>query len=232
MNDPAPEQGGTFARILEKRGGKLNPPPVVVDLPPAAFAGGDGKRAASLSRVGVRTLSETEVEAAQKAAEKALEPEDGGAEYNDNLCAEIVARASTQALDSGQPFFEMGALSVKNLLTPDGVRRLYQEYEVLRDGSNPAMPEAGPEEFSHLIVLYERGLGMRALPRAEAKKVRRLLEWCRQALAVGEAQAVREGAPLIEEEDDEVRSAREVEEPARPGEIDEALEALRKRKRS
>lgn len=196
-------RGGDFAALLKGSGPvAARKPPKVVVLPLSGWADGQSDKPQAALSIGLVIPSDADERAAEKEAEKvAPEPhrtDNERASYNHTIIVEIVARCTTQALSAELPFFDMGALDVARRLTSAGVRRLWDELEALRAASDPAIAEAGDEEFAHLIALWDRGIGFDHLPLEEAKKCRRLVEVVRQALAEAEARAERQGVPIIE----------------------------------
>lgn len=143
--------------------------------------------------IGIRVPSDDDTEAAKEAAMERVSQLPSGADqsdridaYNDALVKNLVACSTCVPTDVTQRFFGMGEDEIDVRLTTDGVRRLWQEVEALRIAENPGMPEAGDEEFSHLIALWERD-AVNLLPAVEAMQCRRLVEYVRQRLAEAEA---------------------------------------------
>lgn len=149
--------------------------------------------------IGIRVPSDDDTEAAKEAAMEAVGQLPTGAEmddrvqtYNAALVKNLVACSTCVPTDVTQRFFGMGEDEISVRLTSQGIDRLWHEIEALRQADNPGMPEAGDEEFSHLIALWERD-ALQLMPREEAKQCRRLVEYVRQRLAEAEARAQEAG---------------------------------------
>lgn len=205
VREPSRILGGPFAAMLRREGPALRKPPKVVELPLSAWADGREDKPAAPIPIGLRLPSEDDVQRARDEASKAIEEfasrgdtDDRVSAYNDALVRELVASSACQAADVTKPFFEMASLDVRRRLTPDGVKRLYQEIEALRTGCDPAMPELDPEGLAHLTAMLDRDVWKDHLPYEEAKRIRRLLEHARQELFEAEQRAERAGVPLVE----------------------------------
>lgn len=142
--------------------------------------------------------------------------------FNDALIREILAAATCQPMDVTQAWFEMGAHDIGARLTSEGIKRLYNEYEILRVGSDASMPEIDDEGFAHLVVTHDRAIGLEHLPPEDARLCKRLLEAARQLLVEGEVRAERSGVAILGGSDE-----REV--PAADPAVQELFEALEKR---
>jgi hypothetical protein len=181
---------GDLLKIAERSGPPL--PPRVVELPPSAWSADRPDRPMSAVSIGIRVPSDDDTEAAKEAAMERVAQLPSGADqsdridaYNDALVKNLVACSTCVPTDVTQRFFGMGEDEIDVRLTTDGVRRLWHEVEALRIAENPGMPEAGDEEFSHLIALWERD-AVDLLPAVEAMQCRRLVEYVRQRLAEAE----------------------------------------------
>lgn len=197
--------GGSYASLLKRGAVGGRTPPHVVTLPLSAWDDAREDKPAAPIPIGLKLPSEIDCESCQGEAEKAAERfapagdyDDKVTAYNDAIIRELIARCSTLAGDVTQPFFEMGALDVGSRLTRDGVQRMWQELEVLREASNASMPEIDAVEgFAHLVAMWDREAAWAYLPPEEKKKCFRLLEFVRQSLAEGEERAERMGEPPI-----------------------------------
>jgi hypothetical protein len=206
VNEQAPKgRGGPFADLLKSRDGKLlRKPGRVVELPLTGWADEQADKPSSPIPIGIRLPSEDDIQRARDEALKAIDTfasrgdaDDRIAAYNDALIRELVASCTCQSVDVTVGFFELGALDVRRRLTTSGVQRLYQEIDALITSSDASIPELDDEGFSHLAVLWDRQIGLEHLPAEERRKVRRLLELCRQTLAEGEERAARAGVAII-----------------------------------
>lgn len=177
-------------------------PERVVELPLIAWADIQGKPSSPLP-IGLRVPSAQQYRDAESAgfeAESFLDAADEEGRvlaYNQALMVEALAVACCLAVDVMAPFFADGVLEIQRRLTPEGIRRLWQELEVLRISTTPGMPEATDEGFSHLIAIWERGIALDRMPTEEAKKMRRLIEFVRQQMAAVEAEAEAQGVALV-----------------------------------
>lgn len=163
--------------------------PRVIMLPPSAWADHRTDKPREPVAIGIRLISEEDVQIARATAARiAVElvtvggEDDRVAAYNDALCRVAAASGTCAPHDSEQAHFPLGELEIRERLTPEGVRRLYQEVEALHIASNPSLPEIDDEGLAHLFALLDRN-AIDALPREEALRVRRLLELCRSELA-------------------------------------------------
>lgn len=167
----------------------------VVGLPPSAYAGAwEGERPQTVQPVGLRALSEGDIETARaEAARIAWEahPErQGGAEaaalrvaaYEDAEMRLAVARAACKPDDQSAPFHELPDDWARFALTPAGVRLLWDELERLTLEMSPTMPHATAEECAELAALVADPAAWARLDDVAAGRVRRLLSACLTAL--------------------------------------------------
>lgn len=161
----------------------------VVTLPLTAWSETTKDRPAAPIDVGLRLPSELDIRRAnQEGAEReealgpSADPDDRTREFNSGVMVSMIAACTSLAVDASLPFFE-SYLEAEMRLSPDGVRLLWQELELLQISSSPALPELTDEGMSHLWAMWERGEALAIMPPEEAKKVRRALEWARQQLA-------------------------------------------------
>lgn len=181
-----------FAEILKAGPRK---PGRIVTLPTSAFAESAGDRPAAPVQIGLRLPSEQDFRRAQAEGSEredelgpSADPDDRVRAFNSGVIVTLVAACSCLAMDATQPFFE-SYLEAEHRLTPDGLRLLWQALELLQVAENPSIPELTDEGMSHLWAIWERGEALAAMPDVEAKKIRRMLEWARQTLALAEEQA-------------------------------------------
>lgn len=184
----------TTLREHEKKKGVDHKPPRVVELPLVAWAASSSERPAAPIPIGLRLPSEDDRQQARNAALDAVgldvtDPEDRVSIFNDALIRELLAAACCLAVDERQPFFGSGSLEIAQRLTTEGVKRLWQELGVLDDASKVSMPEATDEGFSHLVAMWDRGVGFEYMPPEEAVRLRRLVECVRQEMAEAEERA-------------------------------------------
>jgi hypothetical protein len=192
-----------FGDLLKRNNGLPPAPPRVVRLPPSAWADDREDKPVSPVEIGLRLPSEADITNAKEEAVKALARLEGGDHedkvdyFNDALMRHLVASATCQPLNRTEHYFSMGADELAVRLTKDGLRRMYNELEALQASDNPGMPEAGDEEFAHLVAMWDRGIAWDFMPPEEAKKVRRLIEYARQQMTEAEMKAESNGHALV-----------------------------------
>lgn len=177
-----------FSSIQKKT--KLTPRlPRVITLPPSAWADHRSDKPREPVPIGIRLISEEDVQIARSTAAKIateLVPvggeDDRIAAYNDALCRVAAARGTCAPHDAEQSFFAMGELEIRERMTSEGVRRIWQEIEALHISGNPSLAEIDDEGLAHLFALLDRN-AIDELPREDMLRVRRLLEICRSQLA-------------------------------------------------
>jgi hypothetical protein len=197
-------KGGPFSEILKERAGEFRRPPRVVTLPLACWADEHPDRPAAPIEMGLRVASDEDFQRAQDEAAKAVvtfasagDGDDKVRAYNDALITEIVAACTCQATNVQMPFFEMAALDVRRRLTPAGIKRLWEELQILEATAQPALSTVTEEGLGHLYAMLDRGVAWEYLPREEELRLKRLLEHVRLNLAVAEELAERDGVALV-----------------------------------
>lgn len=174
-------------RTLRTRAAE-RPPAGTMLLSPDAYASDFARRPLDAVSVGIRLLSEADVQAARAAAVKtALDYFDDDAHaddrfdaYNDALMREVVARAACDPNDARQPFFPGDEEEVREALTSDGVRAIWDEVDRLTIERSPLTPGATEDDVRDLPETWARCLGM--LPAAKQRHLRRLLGFVVKAL--------------------------------------------------
>lgn len=154
--------------------------------------------------MGLRLASDEDKQRAQDEAAKAVstfasagDGDDKVRAYNDALITEIVAASTCQATNVQMPFFEMASLDVRRRLTTAGIRRLWEELEILEATAQPALPTITEEGLGHLFAICDRAVAWEYLPKEEELRLKRLLEHARQSLAIGEEMAERDGVAVV-----------------------------------
>lgn len=161
------------------------PAPKTVDLEPDDFAHEWSERPMTTLVVGMRLVSERDIEnARQFAIDRAvrMHPNPGDDRidcYNDSLMAAIVGRALCQHDDASQAFFGMPEDDAAQALTPEGIRRIFHAYDAMKIELAPGAPEADDEELMELSSLLLSDEAWGQLPVAKAKRLRR---FCREVL--------------------------------------------------
>lgn len=157
-----------------------SPAPRVVTLPTSAFADDWDRKPREPMQIGLRLVSEGDIERAraaalQKALEMVPEPCDERIEqFNDAIMRGVIARATCMPEDAREPFFEMPEDDVQNALTDDGVRLLWHEFDVLKVESCGYLAEATEDELVDLAAMLGDRDAWEALPVAKFKRLRRL----------------------------------------------------------
>lgn len=174
---------------LIKKGKEGKRVPRVLSLPPSAWADSRSDKPREPVTIGIRLLSEEDVQVARSSAAKiAVElvpvgtEDDRIAAYNDALMRFAAERGTCSPTDAEMPHFPMGELEIRERMTPEGVRRIWHEIEALHLASNPSLPEIDDEGLAHLFAVIHRD-ALARMSTADASRVRRLLELCRSELA-------------------------------------------------
>lgn len=188
----------SFQAIQARAGSQLRTPPKIIELPLSAWAEAPNKPTTPM-KMGLHPPSEdaqqrADIDALQEADIRAAgQPRDEWIRmYNDAVIREVLFVSVSLAVDVTKPFFE-SPLEITRRLTTEGMRRLWQELEILRLGMSPALPEADDAGFAHLDAILIRGIAWQFVPPEEARMLRRLLEHCRQQLAAAEEAAEKRG---------------------------------------
>ncbi len=154
----------------------------VVTLPPSAFAQTFAKRPLEPVRIGLRSVSELELETAQREASreawesfpKRADDEARVELFNSSLMNNVLAQACVQPTDVKQPFFAPAPeVLIREALTPGGSRRLWEEFERMQIADAPCSPEASDEE----LATFGRRLtdGLASVAPERAARVRKLV---------------------------------------------------------
>lgn len=166
---------------------KTAQPPRVAILSPSAFADTWEAKPTADVAVGLRLLSERELQTAKAEASKTIERMYAGEDgeifdqekaveaWNDALVRWAVAYATCDPNDVTKPYFDFAEDVIAAALTPEGIRRLWDEWRVLVEETSPLSPELDAEGIAALVD---------ALPRLETlspntqRRLRRLLGVC------------------------------------------------------
>jgi hypothetical protein len=163
------------------------PAPRIVVLEPSAFSAKYTKRPQTAVAIGIRPLAFEDAQAAlASAAEDAQEcrgdATDRYAYQTDALMAHAVAAASCDPNNASRHYWECGADSVREALTPAAVRRLWDELELVTVETSATRAEATEGDRERLARLL-RGRRWRSFAgNAPSGKVTRLLKVIRFAL--------------------------------------------------
>lgn len=163
----------TFSKILERV------PLRVIEIPVHAWADDWQDKPGEPVRAGLRLLSESDIQVARaSAADKAIAAHKDGEgrveSFNDHLMAWAVACALTDPNDSLRPYFESAHENVQAAFTTNGIRRIWEELEVLNLEYSPLVDEIEDVDVEDLTSLLADGR-LSELDGAKQSRIRRLL---------------------------------------------------------
>lgn len=148
----------------------LSPARVVV-LAPSAFADEWPQKPATEVAIGLRLISQRDIDLARRNAEREAvgfrgeiegheirhDPETVVDVFNDSFMALAVARGTCDPNDISRPYWPYAEEQVSQALTPEGVRRLWDELVILHKGSGIARRAASDDDVSRLCgILAEQ----------------------------------------------------------------------------
>lgn len=171
---------GTFSQTIDAR---AKVPTRTFVLAPSAFADDWPDKPADGVAVGLRFISEADIQTARaEAARVAVElhdDEEGRTEaFNDALMRCAVARGTCNPNDLNVPFFDMEE-NVRLALTSRGVRKVWDEIERFHLEESPIVAEIKPEEIAELV---DRLKGVSFLSPGRQVRIRKLLGFCLEEL--------------------------------------------------
>lgn len=159
-----------------------------VSLPVAAFAETWEERPSAAVEVGLRLVSEAEVQTAMAEANAyACKMHEGGALepwiacYNDSLMRGIVARATCRPGDLAASWFDRPEDDIRDALTPAGLRLLWDELAALQVETSPLARGLDDDGVASLAAQLAAG-ALSKLPAEDAERVRRYLRVVAEAL--------------------------------------------------
>jgi hypothetical protein len=169
-----------FRKVLQQS----RAPDRVIEVSASAFASTWANKPDKPVKMGLRTLSEHQVEhAAAEAARKAWElhadegDEDGRIDaYNNRLVGLAVAFATTHPENREEPYFTMAEDLVFHALTPQGMRFIYDALDLLTLETSPTAPEASDDELGIVGDGLVSGELLASLDVEQARRVRRILK--------------------------------------------------------
>lgn len=179
-----------FAELLKQGNAARGPrkPPRVFELPLGAWSDERSDKPLAPVAVGIRLLSEEDVQYARSEAAKVAveliavgDEDDRIAAFNDALTRFAAERGMCSPESVEDPFFALGELEIRQRMTPEGVRRIWQEIEALHVGCNPSLTEIDDDGLAHLFAMLYRDC-LDRLSREDAAHARRLLERVRSML--------------------------------------------------
>jgi hypothetical protein len=159
-------------------------PLTTVTLPPSGFADDYDLRPEAPVEIGIRVLSTDTLDTARSwAAKKAarrhpnLTSEDAVwcEAFNEALMQWIVARCTCKADDVLVPYWACAEDVVPIALSPAGLLRLFEEYEMQVIGFGILSPELGGDGCAALGEKLTNGTAFQGVPVAKARQARRLL---------------------------------------------------------
>ena len=141
------------------------PPARTLPLPPEVFSDSFRDRPSKPVRVGLRTIALLDLaEARQNAAQAAVAafPAERDASlaldtYNDELIAWFASRCVCELDDVRKDWALLegtGVEGIKNVLSPEGARLIFDAYERLNIDQDPTQPEATDDEIVRLGEVY------------------------------------------------------------------------------
>jgi hypothetical protein len=191
-----------FEKLL-RGSGQVGPrkPPRVISLKPSAWADSWKDKPQGPIDIGIRRVAEEDIQAAKSEAARicaeivtsGADEDDRVSAYNDALIRVAAARGTSSPVDVSAPFFVMGEDEIREKMTPEGVRALWDAINALHIADSPLLPEIGNEGFGQLIAIWDREVAFDYLPPGGAAQIGRLLEHVRQELEIAEALAAHDG---------------------------------------
>lgn len=166
-------------------------PVAIVVLKPSAWVVGSGFQPPTADvAVGLRLLSQAEVMTAKSEAEKeatarARSGEEIVDRYNAALLAWGLGYAVCDPNNAAQPYFKFGDESVRQQLTPDAARHLWDELERAQVAASPLRPAASDDDLAELALLLTDPDAWERLPSGDAARLRRWLHFCLDELSRG-----------------------------------------------
>lgn len=166
-----------MATFAEKKAEQSKPQDIVL-LEPSAFRTKPPKAKVA---IGLRLLSQQEVMTAQ--AESWKEARQGEREgeamierFNEALLCWVVATAACDPNNAAKPYFEFADIEVRERLTTDAIRHLWDRFEMAQAAASPLTPPVSDEELANLGVLLCGDAPLAQLNPAHELRVRR---WAR-----------------------------------------------------
>lgn len=189
----------TFTKAVEHSEKKARR---VVVLPPEAFADTWSLRPTTEVAIGLRTIASSDVQAACATASrmaekwyasrlKAGESTDKEGQinaYNDAVMRHCLARACVDVNDPTVPYFESAEDTIRDALTEDGVKRLWDEYLIMQAETSVAIVRADAGDLQRLAKILLDGRAFAAASVGDQNELRVLLGYASQILvATGQA---------------------------------------------
>jgi hypothetical protein len=168
-----------FSRVIERV------PSRVIELQPNVFADEWPDKPSEPIKAGLRLLSEGDIHTARaQAADRAtqLHEDQGGRveAYNDALMAWAVASSLCHPTDTRESFLESAFENVFLAFTSEGIRRIWEEIEVMHLLRSPLIDEIDATGLESLVADLQAG--KLATLGAKEARVRRLLSFVLEEL--------------------------------------------------
>jgi hypothetical protein len=165
-------------------------PPRVVKLPLSAWCSTYAGKPECDVRIGIRLPGQEDAEIIEAEALKAMQEATRGGEaaafraYNEAKLLNLVALCICSPTDVSAPheLFETPNAILQIALTPQGIRRLFDEIERLQVETSPIFREASDIEVSELAESLVDGALSRCTDPTKASQIRRFLGFCIEIL--------------------------------------------------
>jgi hypothetical protein len=173
---------GSFATNSEQETKK---PDRIVVIPPSLFAASYRSRPTAEVAIGLRVISERDVQVGRAAASKHMvlfygtpegkirDPEQAYGCWNDTWLAYAIGRAACDPNDSDKPYFMFGEEEAARALSSEGLRRLWDEYCLIAKGTGERAQILDEE----LLPLAKSLVNVGALEPVQQTEVRKHLAW-------------------------------------------------------
>ena len=165
-------------------------PDRIVVLPPELFAYNWHGRPKTEVAIGLRVISERDVQIGRAGASKYMvamygtpegkirDPEQAFGCWNDTWLAYAIGRAACDPNDADKPYFTFGEEEASKALSSEGLRRLWDEYGLIARGTGERAM-IGDEE---LLPLARSLANVGALDEDKQREVRKHLAWVLEIL--------------------------------------------------
>lgn len=193
--------------MILSRAPRERKPPRTIVLPPSAFATDWSKRPSTDAAIGLRLLSQRDLDVARREAEREAQGfydefrqrrldvtgETVDDVFNDAFLVQVAARATCDPNDASKPYFPFAEDVVAQALTSEALRRIWDELVILHKGSIAARPSADD------ALVRALGATLRRRPDALDEEGRRLCAYLAEKLGITSAH---EGAEDVDYEDE------------------------------
>lgn len=173
---------------------RVRPKPAdVVMVLPEHFADAWPSKSAEPVRVGLRLVSEKDLQTARAQASKTawdhfpdedLDEDERIDCYNAALMTWVVACATCHPDDASKPWIDMAHDNLQLALTSGGLRSLWERVEALTVECSPLAPEATDDELTALFAAVQSGAAWTSADVPAVRRARRLLKRTMTLLAI------------------------------------------------